>query len=78
MLKGGDAPQHFEVPVDDGRFVLSGEFEVFWDAAPRQGAGTLRVIVAIWNDDAGRPLASDGFIRAPDGSFVGEWPQALL
>lgn len=66
-----DAPQHFAVPVDDGRFVLSGEFEVCWDD-PSKRAGDLRVIVGIWNDAGGRALASDDFIRAADGSFVGE------
>ena len=71
LLALREAPQHFEVPVDDGRFLLSGEVEAFWDD-PRKGAGDLRVIVAIWNDAGGRALASDAFIRAPDGSFVGE------
>jgi hypothetical protein len=71
LLALRDSPQHFEVPVDDGRFVLHGEFEVLWDD-PRKRAGAVRVIVAIWNDAGGRPLASDDFIRAPDGSFVGE------
>ena len=65
------SPQHFEVPVDDGRFVLSGEVEVFWDM-PEKRAGNLRVMVAIWNDAAGSPIAHDDFIRSPDGSFVDE------
>jgi hypothetical protein len=66
-----DSPEHYEVPVDDGRFPLSGEVQVFWDD-PGKAEGDLRVTVAIWNDAGGRPLASDAFIRAPDGSFVGE------
>jgi hypothetical protein len=65
------SPQHYEVPVDDGRSLLSGEVQVFWDD-PGKAEGDLRVIVAIWNDAGGRPLASDDFIRALDGSFVDE------
>jgi hypothetical protein len=71
LLARRDSPQHYEVPVDDGRFVLSGEIQVFWDHPNRQSSD-LRVIVTIWNDAGGKPLASGGFIRAPDGSFVGE------
>lgn len=72
LLALRDSPQHYEVPVDDGRFLLSGEVQVFWDAEPRQAKGNLRVMVDIWNDAGGRPLATDDFIRAPDGSFVDE------
>jgi hypothetical protein len=71
LLTLRDAPQHYDVPVDDGRFLLGGEVEVFWDD-PKNAAGNLRVSVGIWNDAGGRPLAEDDFIRAPDGSFVGE------
>jgi hypothetical protein len=71
LLTLRDLPQHYEVPVDDGRFLLSGEVQVFWDD-PAKAAGDLRVLVSIWNDGGGRPLAEDNFIRAPDGSFVDE------
>jgi hypothetical protein len=63
--------EHYDVPVDDGRFLLAGEVHVFWDD-PKKETGDLRVTVAIWNDAGGRALASDDFIRAPGGSFVGE------
>jgi hypothetical protein len=46
---------------------------VFWDdLRPNGRSDDLRVIVAIWNDAGGSALASDDFIRAADGSFVGE------
>jgi hypothetical protein len=71
LLARLDSPEHFDVPVDDGLFVLSGETVVFWDD-PKKRAGDVRVTVAIWNDAGGRALVSDDFIRSPDGSFVGE------
>jgi hypothetical protein len=67
-----DAPEQYEVPVDDGDLVLIGETTVFWDD-PRKAEGDLRVRVGIWRDASRRrALASDEFIRAPDGSFIGE------
>jgi hypothetical protein len=62
-----DQPQHYEIPLDDERFWLSGETEVVWDN-PGKPDGNLRVLVGIWNDNGGFALASDGFMRAPDDS----------
>jgi hypothetical protein len=46
------------------------ETQVFWDSEPH---GDVRVAVDVWSPDAPNPpWASDGFIRSPDGSVVGE------
>lgn len=56
--------------VGAGGAVYQLEFQVFWDARPD---GPIRVIGSI--DDGGlrvsAPLCQD-FVKAPDGSFVGE------
>jgi hypothetical protein len=48
-----------------------GETSVFWD---RGEPGDIRVMVDICEPRPGivRSIVSDDFIRAPDGSFVGE------
>lgn len=66
----GQADSEGVVGVSGALYQL--EIQVFWDDL-HEVEGNLRVSVAI--DDGGlRALAplSDGFIVAPDGSFVGE------
>jgi hypothetical protein len=48
-----------------------GETQVFWDSGE---PGALRVIVDVCEPSPGivRSIASEDFIRAHDGSFVGE------
>jgi hypothetical protein len=48
-----------------------GEINVFWDEGE---GGALRVMVDVCEPKPGvmRSIASDDFIRASDGSFVGE------
>lgn len=57
--------------VDDSGELFVGEVNVFWD--DREG-GNVRVIVDAWRRPVigSRTLAKDDFVRAPDGSFVGE------
>lgn len=66
-----DAPTTTELRSASGA-VSSIQVQVFWDAAP---GAALRVLGAI--DDGGLrafvPL-TDGFLLAPDGTFVGEDP----
>ncbi len=69
LLSVRDAPQTTEmVGASAVRYQI--ELEVFWDGLPE---GPLRVLASI--DDGGlrafAPLSAD-FIKAPDGSFVGE------
>jgi hypothetical protein len=47
------------------------ERQVFWDDEKKR---TLRVIVDVWDPAkrVSRSIATDDFIRAPDGSFVDE------
>ena len=63
-------PIHVEIESRTGR-VLMGETQVFYDSPDRE---TLRVLVDICEPRPGivRSIVSDDFIRAPDGSFVGE------
>ncbi len=57
--------------TSDGTLLIL-ETQVFWDDDERTN---LRVIVDVW-DPSKRvsfgSIATDDFIRAPDGSFVGE------
>ncbi len=68
---GEGAPVHrsFETPAGQPLIL---ESQILWDD---RREGNLRVIVDVW-DPAKRvsfgSLAKDDFIRAPDGSFVGE------
>jgi hypothetical protein len=50
---------------------LIGETQVFWDDGE---PGPLRVIVDVCEPKPGivRSIASEDFIRAPDGSFIDE------
>jgi hypothetical protein len=55
--------------------VLIRETQVFSDSGGK--GGDLRVMVDVWNPEGGRlgivgSLAKDDFIKAPDGTFVGE------
>jgi hypothetical protein len=69
VLRLLDKPQTHERTGRSG-IVYQVELQAFWDDRPHE---SLRVLASI--DDGGfsafRPL-SDDFIRAPDGSFVGE------
>jgi hypothetical protein len=60
----------FSRAVDNSGVEYQIEIEAFWDD---QAAGHLRLVASI--DDGGwRALApiTDGFVVAPDGSFIGE------
>jgi hypothetical protein len=61
---------HYRVPSQTGR-VLMGEIQVFWDTGK---PGPLRVVVDICEPKPGlvRSIASQDFIRAPDGSLIDE------
>ena len=63
-------PIHYLVPSQTGR-ELMGETQVFWDTGE---PGPLRVFVDICEPKPGvvRSIASQDFIRAPDGSFTDE------
>jgi hypothetical protein len=71
LLPREGQPEHRPMETADGRALIL-ETQVFWDD---RGKTNLRVIVDVW-DPAKRlsigSIASDDFIRAPDGSFVGE------
>jgi hypothetical protein len=62
--------EHRPMETADGR-TLGLETQVFWDDRQRQ---TFRVMVDVWDPSKriSRSIAKDDFIRAPDGSFVGE------
>jgi hypothetical protein len=64
-------PEHRPTRTAAGELLML-ETQVFWDD---RGKTNLRVIVDVW-DPARRvsfgSIASDDFIRAPDGSFLGE------
>ena len=61
---------HYRVTSRTGR-VLMGETQVFWDTGK---PGPLRIIVDICEPKSGivHSIASEDFIRAPDGSFIDE------
>ena len=65
-----DAPIHHRIESRTGR-VLMGETQVFYDG---RDPGPLRVLVDVCEPQSGivRSIVSDDFIRAPDGSFIGE------
>jgi hypothetical protein len=54
----------------DGR-TLGLETQILWDDRQRQN---LRIMVDVWDPSKriSRSIVKDDFIRAPDGSFVGE------
>ena len=63
--------QHREMLSTSGDALIL-ETQVFWDSKKDQ---TLRVIVDVWRPKSHRiigSLAKEDFIRAPDGSFIGE------
>jgi hypothetical protein len=62
--------EHRPMETADGS-TLGLETQVFWDDRQRQN---LRVMVDVWDPSKriSRSIAKDDFIRAPDGSFVGE------
>jgi hypothetical protein len=70
LLEQRDEPVHYAIRSRTGR-ELMGETYVFWDGAED---GPLRVMVDVCEPKPGvvRSIASDDFIRARDGSFVGE------
>jgi hypothetical protein len=63
-------PEHRPMKTTDGK-TLGMETQIFWDDRQRQN---LRVMVDVWDPSKriSRSLVKDDFIRAPDGSFVGE------
>jgi hypothetical protein len=71
----GDHALHCEM-LSAGGEVLIRETQVFSDSGGK--GGDLRVMVDVWNPEGGGrlgivgSLAKDGFIKAPDGTFVGE------
>jgi hypothetical protein len=70
LLECRNEPTHYRVESRTGR-VLMGETQVFWDSGEE---GPLRIMVDICEPKPGvvSSIASDDFIRAPDGSFIGE------
>lgn len=62
---------HCEMLTSGGE-VLIRETQVFWDDPTEKQ--NLRVMVDVWNPRKwiSTSIISDDFIRAPDGSFVGE------
>jgi hypothetical protein len=70
LLEERDEPVHYAIHSRTGR-ELMGETYVFWDSGDD---GPLRVMVDVCEPKPGvvSSIASDDFIRAPDGSFVGE------
>jgi hypothetical protein len=70
LLVSLDDPIHYRVVSRTGR-TLMGETYIFWD---RGEPGPLRVMVDICEPKPGivSSIVSDQFIRAPDGSFIGE------
>jgi hypothetical protein len=71
-----DTPVH-EALKTSGGTSLERATQVFWEGGPH---GSLRVMVSVWGPPTGRrwrlvrPVAVDDFIRASDGTFVGEGP----
>jgi hypothetical protein len=71
LLHLRDAPRHHPFTSRTGR-QLVGETCVYWDGVDE---GPLRVRVDVWEPRRwriARSIASDDFIRAYDGRFVGE------
>jgi hypothetical protein len=70
LLRVRDEPIHHAVQSRTGR-TLMGETQVWWDSGE---AGPLRVTVDICEPKPGlvRSIATDDFIRAPDGTFIDE------
>ena len=68
-----DHALHCEMLSASGE-VLIRETQVFSDHGGK--GGDLRVMVDVWNPESRRiiigSVAKDGFIKAPDGTFVGE------
>lgn len=62
--------EHRAMETVDGKALVL-ETHVFWDDRERRN---LRVIVDVWDLSKiiSRPIVNDDFIRAPDGTFVGE------
>ena len=62
--------EHRPMETPDGK-MLGLETQVFWDDRERRN---LRVMVDVWDPAKrlSRSMARDDFIRAPNGSFVGE------
>jgi hypothetical protein len=71
LLKLESQPQHRAIETSAGKPLVL-ETQVFWDDRKKTN---LRVIVDVW-DPAKRvsigSIATEDFIRAPDGSFIGE------
>jgi hypothetical protein len=64
--------EHRPMQTRDGRQLVL-ETQIFWDDHREQS--DVRVLVDVWDPAkrvSVRSLAKDDFIRAPDGSFVGE------
>jgi hypothetical protein len=70
LLDQREGPVHYPIRSRSGRQLI-GETYVFWDGGEH---GPLRVMVDVCEPRPGivRSIASGDFIRAPDGSFVGE------
>jgi hypothetical protein len=70
LLEQRGEPAHYAIQSRTGRDLM-GETSVFWDGSEQ---GLLRVVVDVREPKFGvvRSIAADDFIRAPDGSFVGE------
>jgi hypothetical protein len=62
--------EHRPMETTDGT-TLGLETQVFWDDRERQN---LRVMVDVWDPSKriSRTIVTHDFIRAPDGSFIGE------
>jgi hypothetical protein len=62
--------EHRSMETADGKALVL-EMQVFWD--DREGQN-LRVMVDVWDPSKriSKGIAPSDFIRAPDGSFVGE------
>jgi hypothetical protein len=71
LVRRVDQTEHRTMESADGKPLIL-ETQVFWDDREQRN---VRVIVDVW-DPAKRvsfgSIAKDDFIRAPDGSFLGE------
>lgn len=70
LLRQRDDPIHYAIESRTGGRLM-GETYVFWDSGE---GGPLRVMVDICEPKPGvvTSIASDDFIRAPDGSLIGD------